>query len=153
MGRYVKGSNVAGNGFTKTAPTQAIEIPAGTTAERPTELQAGQLRFNTTLSQLEFYNGSAFVQVTGAAGGNATITRDTYIGDGTSTVYGSGGGSEDSTEQGLSFTPSADQNVLVFIDGVFQPDTSYSISGTQITFGSAPGSGTNISILHGFDTI
>ena len=62
-------------------------------------------------------------------------------------------GGDSTVEAPMSFTPSADQNVLVFIDGVFQPDTAYSISGTTITFGSAPGSGTKITILHGFDTV
>ena len=95
-----------------------------------------------------------FIKGHRTAGGKATITVDSYTGDGTSTVFGSGTSSDDSSvEKSLSFIPSADQNVLVFIDGVFQPDTAYSISGTTITFGSAPGSGTIITILHGFDTV
>ena len=93
-----------------------------------------------------------FIKGYRTAKGKATITVDSYTGDGTSTVFGSGTSSDDSSvEKSLSFTPSADQNVLVFIDGVFQPDTSYTVSGTQITFGSAPGGGTVIKIIHGFD--
>ena len=44
-------------------------------------------------------------------------------------------------------------DVLIFIDGVFQPDSVYAISGQQVTFGAAPGSGTSIKVLHGFDSV
>ena len=153
MGRYVKGTNVVGDSI-KGSSNVAMLIPTGTTAERPTTGVAGQLRLNTTNNKLEFHNGTAFVNVTGGVSGNATITADTYTGDGTTTVFGSGAASGDSTvEAPLSFTPAADQNLLVFIDGVFQPDTSYSVSGVAITFGSAPGGGTKIVVLHGFDTV
>ena len=153
MGRYVKGTNVVGDSV-KGSSNVAMLIPTGTTAERPTTGVAGQLRLNTTNNKLEFHNGTAFVNVTGGTSGQATITADTYTGDGTTTVFGSGAASGDSTvEAPLSFTPAADQNLLVFIDGVFQPDTSYSVSGVAITFGSAPGGGTKIVVLHGFDTV
>jgi len=153
MGRHLKATNPIGDAV-KGSTNIGVLLPAGTTAERPVTGVAGQLRFNTTLAKLEFHNGTTFVNVTGGASGVATITADTYTGDGTTTVFGAGAAAGDSTvEAPLSFTPATDQNVLVFIDGVFQPDTSYSVSGTAITFGSAPGGGTKISVLHGFDTI
>jgi hypothetical protein len=69
-------------------------------------------------------------------------------------VFGNGASSDaSSVEKPLSFAPSADQNVLIFIDGVFQPDSVYAISGQQVTFGAAPGSGTSIKVLHGFDSV
>jgi hypothetical protein len=140
-------------GTVKSAPKGALRIPTGTTDERDPETVAGQLRFNTTTNLLEFFNGTSFVQLKGASNAAHTITVDSYTGDGTTTVFGNGEAGGDSTvEAPMSFTPKADQNVLVFIDGVFQPDTVYTISGTQITFGSAPGGGTSIKILHGFDT-
>ena len=44
----------------------------------------------------------------------------------------------------MSFTPTADTAILVTIDGVVQkPTTDYSVSGTTLTFTSAPPSGTN----------
>ena len=154
MAKTVKsGLNTALQGGNMKAASQgALRIPSGTTDERDVETTAGQLRFNTTTSFLEFFNGSAFVQLKGATNAAHTITVDTYTGDGTTTVFGSGTSSDaSSVEKALSFAPSADQNVLVFIDGVFQPDTVYAISGTQITFGAAPGSGTSIKVIHGFD--
>lgn len=51
----------------RTGATGALVTPTGTTAERPTPA-TGYLRFNTTLSKPEVYNGSAW----GSVGGGAT---------------------------------------------------------------------------------
>lgn len=53
--------------------TDAILIPNGTTAQRPTGA-AGYLRFNSTTTQFEGYNGSAWASVGGAAISNDTST-------------------------------------------------------------------------------
>ena len=59
---------VSSSGFvSQTSATGAAQIPASTTANRPTPV-TGQFRFNTTLTQFEGYNGSAW----GAVGGGAT---------------------------------------------------------------------------------
>ena len=156
MSKTVKTGVDAGlqSGFVKGGPTGSFKLPVGTTGERDANTATGQIRFNSTTNLLEFFNGSAFVQVQGATNAKHTITVDSYTGDGTTTVFGNGEAGGDSTvEAPMSFTPKADQNLLVFIDGVFQPDTVYTVSGTQITFGSAPGGGTSIKILHGFDAV
>lgn len=48
--------------------TGAIDIPAGTTAQRPGTASDGMIRYNTTLSTFEGYKGGAW----GAIGGGAT---------------------------------------------------------------------------------
>ncbi len=48
--------------------TGTIDIPVGTTAQRPGSPNNGMIRYNTTLSQYEGYSGSAW----GALGGGAT---------------------------------------------------------------------------------
>ena len=53
--------------------TDAILIPAGTTAQQPTGV-AGYLRFNTTTTQFEGYNGTTWASVGGAAISNDTST-------------------------------------------------------------------------------
>jgi len=59
---------VSSSGFvSQTSLTGAAQIPASTTANRPTPV-TGQFRFNTTLTQFEGYNGTAW----GAVGGGAT---------------------------------------------------------------------------------
>jgi hypothetical protein len=53
--------------------TDAILIPKGTTAQQPTGV-AGYLRFNTTTTQFEGHNGTAWASVGGAAISNDTTT-------------------------------------------------------------------------------
>tara|TARA_R100000152_G_C6779343_1_gene210890 strand:+ start:1468 stop:2520 length:1053 start_codon:yes stop_codon:yes gene_type:complete len=43
--------------------TGYLDIATGTTAQRPGSPSSGNLRFNTTTSKLEFYNGSAWVSL------------------------------------------------------------------------------------------
>jgi hypothetical protein len=49
-------------------------MPSGTTAQEPGTPSAGMLRFNTTTTQFEGYNGSAWASVGGAAISNDTTT-------------------------------------------------------------------------------
>jgi hypothetical protein len=136
MGRFVKNFSIAEG-------HETLGIPSGPTATQPADATPGALRYNTTLNSFEFYNGTNFVQVTGAVGGKHTITRDSFTLDGSTTAY-----------TPLSFEPSADQNVLVFIDGIFQNDSQYNISGTTITLSSIleADNGKTLTVLHGFDT-
>jgi hypothetical protein len=137
MGRSLK--NISLNGS-----RNSVALPKGTTAAQPTSAVAGMLRFNTSLNQLEYYNGTIWKQLQGGAGGASTITRDAFTMDGSTLTYGP-----------LSFTPTADQNVLVFIEGVFQHDGKYSISGTNISVAttSVLDAGATLSVIHGFDSI
>jgi len=136
MGRFIKNFSLADG-------HETLGIPSGPTSGQPTDATPGALRYNTTLNLFEFYNGTNFVQVTGAVGGKHTITRDSFTLDGSTLAYGA-----------LSFEPSADQNVLVFIEGVFQNDSQYNISGTTITLTSIleADNGKTLTVLHGFDT-
>jgi len=45
----------------------AILVPIGTTAERPTNPERGQIRYNTDEESFEGYNGSEWAQVGGGA--------------------------------------------------------------------------------------
>jgi len=53
--------------------TDAVEMPVGTDAQRPTPV-AGMLRFNTTSTSFEGYDGSAW----GAIGGGGGATEDAF---------------------------------------------------------------------------
>jgi hypothetical protein len=39
-------------------PTGAFQLPAGTTAQRPTTPTGGMIRLNTTLGYVEYYNSN-----------------------------------------------------------------------------------------------
>lgn len=60
------GINYSGN--IDTTSTGYFELPVGTTAQRPGSAVTGMLRFNSSLTQFEGYNGSAW----GSIGGGAT---------------------------------------------------------------------------------
>jgi hypothetical protein len=149
MGRFVKNPEIGNNAF-------GVTIPNVTTAQRPSGVN-GQLVYNTTTSTYQSYVGSAWYNMSTAAG-EKTITIDKFQGDGTTTVFGAGAGSsiDDSSSATFSQTVNNATDILVFVGGVYQvPATNYSVSGQQITFGSAPpgndgtSNGHIISIVHG----
>jgi hypothetical protein len=60
----IGGSTVIDGTLTVTN-TGFIKVASGTTAERPVSTQAGQFRFNTSVSRFEGYNGTAWTDVSG----------------------------------------------------------------------------------------
>ena len=48
--------------------TTALQIPVGTTAQRPGSPSTGDFRFNSTTSSAEIYDGSSFTAVGGGSG-------------------------------------------------------------------------------------
>lgn len=110
-----------------------------TTTNRPAG-KNGQIVYNTTTSTYQAYIGSAWYNLSSAAG-EKTLTIDRFQGDGTTTVFGAGSGNtlDGSTAATLSVVPTDASDMLVFVGGVYQvPETNYTFSGGQITFGSAP---------------
>ena len=132
MGRFVKNPKIDGGALT-------VEIPHVSTAQRPAG-RTGQIIYNTTTSTYQSFIGSQWYNISTAAG-TKTITIDNFQGDGSTTVFGNGSGNtlDGSTAASLSFSVADEEDILVFIGGVYQiPDTNYTVSGNQITFGSAP---------------
>jgi hypothetical protein len=131
--------DTAGSGQFVFNSTTAINLPTGTTAERPTAT-AGMLRFNSETGKYEVSeDGSTFTTLrTGSEAGE--ITKDIFTGDGSTTNFT------------MSVSPTDENNIILYIDGVMQePDTNYTISGTTVTtVGEAAHSGARIVIMHGF---
>lgn len=48
--------------------TSALRLPVGTTAQRPSSPSTGDIRFNSTTTEAEIFNGSIFTTVGGGAG-------------------------------------------------------------------------------------
>ncbi len=63
-----------GNGIIDLSSTQAVRIPIGTLAERPSGL-TGQIRFNTTDGRFEGFDGLAWAGL----GGVVDVDQNTYI--------------------------------------------------------------------------
>jgi hypothetical protein len=118
--------------------TDAIHVPVGTTAQRPGSPAAGYFRYNTTTGKFEGYTDEW-----GSIGGGSGTNMDTniYTGDGSTTAFTLSTGADD------------ENNLMVFIDGVFQAQNVYSVSGTTLTFATAPASGRVITVYHSTTTV
>ena len=105
------------------------------------DLDLGEIAINT-------YDGKIFIKkndgsdaiVTFEAGGGSTnagtIEEDSFTGNGSTTGYT------------LTTAPSSEENVLVFIDATFQNRDSFTLSGTTITFDTAPDNGSSVRVYH-----
>lgn len=122
----------AGTGYVAIDATTGLIVPTGTTGERPTG-QTGMMRFNTTTSLMEVFNGTAYVNV-----GGSTVTLDEFDGNGSDTAFT------------LSQTGSA-ASTIVSINGTVQEATNtYTVSGTTLTFNEEPATGDKIQVRNFF---
>ena len=112
--------------------TDAILVAKGTTAQRPTGA-AGQFRYNTTLSKFEGYT-DAWGEIGG--GGTSTFAVNTYTANGSTTAFT------------LSKAPDSEDNVLVFVEGVFMNPDDFVLNGTTLTLDAAPPNGRKIVVYH-----
>ena len=110
--------------------TDAVHVPTGTTAQRPTGA-AGMFRYNTTDTKFEGYSDGSWSEI---GGGGATISVDNFTGDGSTTAFTMGG------------NPLTENNTAVYIDGVYQQKNTYTQSGTTLTFSTAPPNGSSIEV-------
>ena len=118
--------------------TDAVHVPVGTTAQRPGSPAAGYFRYNSTTSKFEGYTDEW-----GSIGGGSGTNMDTniYTGDGSTTAFT------------LSNAPDDENNLMIFVDGVFQAHNAYSVSGTTLTLSAAPASGRVITAYHSTTTV
>ena len=84
MGRNVKNFSIKSTG------AESLQIPDVSTAQRPAGA-TGQIVFNSTTQTFQAYIGSAWHNISTAAG-EKTLTVDTFQGDGSTTVFGNGSG-------------------------------------------------------------
>lgn len=100
----------------------SLQLPSGTSADRPSPLVNGQIRYSTTVNDTEIYNvggdGLGWEKV--LTNRQHTITAQNLgVGNYINTVFGP-----------LSYdvSTSKPQNVLVFVDNVYQiPNTNYNL--------------------------
>ena len=121
--------------------TDAVRLPSGTTAQRPTG-GTGIIRYNSQTGKYEgCTDGSTYVDFA-IAGSAPTFTKESTTGDGSTTTFAGF----------FSSAPESANNVFVYIDNVYQePTENYSVSGTNITFTSAPHSAARIFAITGAD--
>ena len=185
-------SSVEIDGYLSLTSGNWVQVPDGTTAQRPGSPTVGMFRYNTTTNEFEGYFGStpawgaigggggtvteAFktiavsgqsdivadsatdtlniaagsninlttnaatdtltIESTASGGGTVTVQRNNYTGDGTTTVYG------------VSSTIASENNIQIYLDGVYQDKDTYTTSGSNVTFSTAPPNTTAIEIMH-----
>jgi len=114
--------------------TDSVKVPSGTTAQRNGSPANGMFRYNSTTAEFEGYQDSAWGSI---GGGTSDITLSQFTGDGSDTTF---------TLSGLA----AENNTFVFIDGVYQSKSNYSVSTADpavVTFSTAPPNTTAIEVM------
>ena len=95
--------------------TSAVVIPKGTTAQRPNPLK-GQIRYNTDINDMEVYVQGTWKQLRYKEA-TTIVQQNLGTGNYSQTQFGP-----------LSQVPAAGQNILVFVENVFQIyQTNYTI--------------------------
>ena len=136
-GVVIGGANVVIQGGTtlKVNGTDSMMLPVGTTGQRPgisgNVDVAGMLRYNSSLSTVEFYTGSSWQSTQGSF---TVISSDQFTANGSANVFTLG----DSTTT---------EGAIVSINGVVQsPTLAYAISGNVLTFTENPTDGDLIDV-------
>lgn len=94
-------------------------------------LQPGDMYFNTSVNELRLYSGTVWV-----AGTAGTVAVQRFSGTGSQTTFT------------LTTAPSGENNTQVYINGVYQQKDTYGVTGTTLTFSTAPPAGTdNIEVV------
>ena len=114
-----------------------IKLKRGTSTPTTGDLANGEVGIDTSAKKF-YINDSGTIKEIGGSTGDATspLAGDVrgYTGDGSTTAYTVSSGADV-------------ENVLVFVNGVYQrPTTDYTVSGTTLTFGTAPASADAITI-------
>jgi hypothetical protein len=103
-----------------TNATTAFKVPTGDTLSRPTVVDSGYIRYNTSDGVLEVFNGSVWLSA------QARLA--------TQTIYGNGVNSTFTLD-----SPAYASDLLVVVNGVVQnPSVAYVTSGNTITFAEIP---------------
>ena len=117
--------------------TGAIRIPDGGTSDRPAGIN-GMFRYNTDDNQFEGYTDGAWGAIAGSGGGSGEIVKSTFSATGSASFS-------------LPDTIVDIDNVNVYVSGVYQYPSNYTVSGNTVTFNpsSIPVAGTdNVHIRH-----
>jgi hypothetical protein len=105
-------------------------VPVGNTVQRPdyptyAAVDTGTLRLNTSLNQLEIWNGAIW-SIVGSDSGNTSVIDQQITPDGSSTVY-------------VLTQVATAASIIVSLNGVVQiPNSGYAVTGNSLTFIEPP---------------
>ena len=137
------GVTASGTGATKT-----IDIPGGsgiTIQEEGGALTTAATTLNFIGSGVTAAGNGATktITVSGSSSGGQVTTQINVSGDGTTQATD---GSR--TQFTITSTPASENNLQIYIDGVYQSKSDFSVSGTTVTLDAAPATGTVLEIIH-----
>ena len=107
-----------------------IKLKRGTSTPTTSDLANGEVGIDTSAKKFYINDSGTIKEIGGGSGGGAAATTlggdvRNYTGDGSTVAF--------------TVTNGADiDNVLVFLNGVYQRPSDYSVSGTTLTFDTAP---------------
>ena len=114
--------------------TDSIKVPSGSTAQRNGSPANGMFRYNNSNEEFEGYQNGAWGAIAG--GGASAMETNNFTGNGSTRAYS------------LSSNVVDEDNLIIFIDGVYQNKGDYVASGNTLTFDTAPVNGRDIVIHH-----
>ena len=136
----------AGTGVTAsgTGAEKTITIPGGTSGITIQEEGSSLSTLGTTLNftgDAVTASGSGAVKTiniagSGGSGGTVTIEKNVYTGDGSDVTF--------NTTTAIA----NENNVQVYIDGVYQSKDNYTTSGSTVTMSTAPGNSASVELIH-----
>ena len=133
------GSAVTASG---TGATKTIDVTGGaiTVQDEGSSLSTAATTLNFTGSGVIASGNGAVktINVTGggSSGGTVTIEKNVYTGDGSDVTF-------DTTTAIAN-----ENNVQVYLDGVYQSKDNYTTSGSTVTMSTAPANGTSVELIH-----
>ena len=119
-----------GTGIFKIIGTNGFVVPVGNTTQRPdyptyATVDTGTLRLNSTLNQLEIWNGAIW-SIVGSDSGNTSVIDQQITPDGSSTAY-------------VLTQVATAASIIVSLNGVVQiPNSGYIVTGNSLTFIEPP---------------
>ena len=136
MGSYTKfGTGSQGDTYTLSATQDGnnvdILLDAGSGTDSTVQLTAGN---NITLTRSSAQEVE--IAASGGGGGTVTVEKNVYTANGSTTTFNT------------STAIVNENNVQVYIDGVYQSKDNYTTSGSTVTMSTAPPNTTSVELIH-----
>ena len=138
MGSYVKfGTGSQGDTYTLSATQDGnnvdVLLDAGTGTDSTLQLTAGN---NITLTRNNAQEVTIASTASGGGGGTVTVQKNVYTANGSTTAF--------NTTSAIA----NENNVQVYLDGVYQSKDNYTTNASTVTMSTAPANGTSVELIH-----